>query len=42
VQHFLFGWHERNQQPAHSSIAIQKRVDRLELGMSQAGPYPCQ
>jgi hypothetical protein len=39
MQHLLLGEHERNEQPAHSSIAIQKRVDRLELGVNESGPY---
>ena len=39
MQHLLLGEHERNEQPAHSSIAIQKRVNRLELDVQEPGPH---
>lgn len=35
-QHVLFTQQKRDEQPADASIAVQKRVDGLELGVDQA------
>ena len=37
LQHFFAQQHQRNQQAADASIAVQKWVDRLELHMRERG-----
>jgi hypothetical protein len=39
LQHPGIDQHQHDQQPPQSAIAIQKRVDRLELPMGQGGPH---
>lgn len=39
LQHPGIDQHQHDQQPAQSAVAVQKRVDGLELHVGQGGPH---
>ena len=39
LQHASLDQHQHDQQPAQATIAVQKRVDGLELHVGQGGPH---